>query len=163
MSLNEGKSIPVPIDVIPEEVEEEDSKSTEEMQIEKKDNVEQKDNEPDEVDINALNQAVFNLSLSDDAEERSKQKKLLSFYASFLNFVKHLDDAIDSLCSLLGSNNNTDVLESLRFLSKAYAFQLDNVTKGLKKMTLLIWKEDQSIKDEVIQSLNDLYINVPGR
>ena len=72
----------------------------------------------DDKETDIVNIAVKALSLSEKGAERADQIRLLKFYRNFFHFVQLLDDGILSLCSLLGSNNNTDVLESLRFLSK---------------------------------------------
>ena len=66
----------------------------------------------DEEEVNETNiseEAMIEDKATED--ERSNKLKLLEFYESALAFVILLSSAIPSLCSLLGSSNNSDVLE----------------------------------------------------
>jgi len=74
-------------------------------------------------------------------EELDKQSRLCKFYEEAVSFIKIMHQAVPILCKLLGSNNSTDVLESIEFFVAASNFKIENANDGVRKMLMLIWSK----------------------
>ncbi|EPQ52403.1 hypothetical protein GLOTRDRAFT_132468 [Gloeophyllum trabeum ATCC 11539] len=70
------------------------------------------------------------------------------YYAEALNFIRHLESAMEILGKLLGSTNKLEVLEVIEFFRVAHEYQLDGAEEGIKKMLHLIWSKDNSSTSE---------------
>jgi condensin complex subunit 1 len=99
-------------------------------------------------------------------EEKDREIKcrvrLLKFHQSALQFIEQLTGIIPDLCQMLGSKNSSDVMASLRFFVRAHFFALPHAEQGIKKAITLIWSHEESVKEEVLNTLQELYILVPG-
>ncbi|KZT24887.1 hypothetical protein NEOLEDRAFT_1156610 [Neolentinus lepideus HHB14362 ss-1] len=70
------------------------------------------------------------------------------YYAEALNFIRHLEGAMEILGRLLGSTNKLEVLEVIEFFRVAHEYQLDGAEEGIKNMLHLIWSKDNSSTSE---------------
>jgi len=66
------------------------------------------------------------------------------------------------IAQLMGSKIISDVLQAMDFLARARAFGLEAAESGLRKMLALVWSNEQTVKDKVIATFKELYIDVPG-
>ena len=68
---------------------------------------------------------------------------------------------IPTLCQLLGSKANSDVLETIDFFIAAHEFGLTSSEEGIRRMASLIWSRDPVVKKSVVGAFERLYIDVP--
>jgi condensin complex subunit 1 len=101
-------------------------------------------------------------ALEEHDREIQCRLRLLKFHQSALQFIDQLSAIIPEMCQMLGSKNSSDVMAALRFFVRAHFFALPNVEKGVKKAVTLIWSHEESVKEEVLNTLQELYILVPG-
>ncbi|KAF7983455.1 hypothetical protein HWV62_21732 [Athelia sp. TMB] len=70
------------------------------------------------------------------------------YYAEGLNFIRHIENAMDIMGQLLGSTNKAEVLEAMEFFRVAWEYQFDSAEIGIKKMLHLIWSKDNNSTSE---------------
>ena len=63
---------------------------------------------------------------------------------------------------LMGSKIISDVLESMSFLSRARSFGLAEAETGLRKMLALVWSHEKAVRERVLATFKDLYIDQAG-
>jgi len=101
-----------------------------------------------------------------DPEEREADfcAKLiaLQFVSSALEFIELFEFAHTSFESMLLSSNASDVTEALRFFVLARHFQLPCAVTGIKQALTLMWSEETSIKDEVLNAFAEVFVVLPG-
>ena len=56
---------------------------------------------------------------------------------------------------MLSSKTGTDVMEAIRFLSRARAFSIPGAEAGLAKMLTLVWSSEGSVKEEVVSEVDN--------
>ncbi len=103
------------------------------------------------------------MSADESGEEHENPKErenrsLLQFYREAVEFIRQMQDAVPTLCQLLGSNNSSDVLEGIQFFITATRFNLENAIVGVRKMLMLIWAKEGAIKEAVINAYRHLYL-----
>ena len=78
-----------------------------------------------QLDVNALNQEQAALAQYDEQEitQRRLQKK---FCRDALTFIDEVENAMESMCKLLGSKNKAEVLEVMEFFRVAHEYQFDS-------------------------------------
>jgi hypothetical protein len=59
------------------------------------------------------------------------------------------------------SKTNSDILEAVRFFTAAAEFKLSAAGPAVRKMLMLIWNKEQSVKDAVIDAYNGLFFGPP--
>ena len=57
------------------------------------------------------------------------------------------EKVIPTVCQLLGSSTNSDVLDAVSFFKTAFQFQVDGALKGVRKMVVLVWNKEQTIRE----------------
>jgi condensin complex subunit 1 len=97
-------------------------------------------------------------SVDETEEEMQKQKKICEFYEKAVGFIRSIHEGIPVLCQLLGSNNATDVLESIEFFVVASKFSIQKADEGVRKMLMLIWSKDNGVKDALLRSYTTLLL-----
>lgn len=103
------------------------------------------------------------LSQLEKAEGSSapNRARLLIYYKNAIKFIELVHHAIDVLCNLLGSKILTDIYESVKLISVAHSFGIENAHVGIQKMLMLIWSKEPNIKDSIKQSYIELYMTPP--
>lgn len=80
-----------------------------------------------------------------------------------VSFAQQVNKAIPTICCLLGSRTNSDVLEGIQFFVTAFEFGVQNALMGVRKMLLLIWSKQNGIKEAVVNAYKRLYLNPKGQ
>jgi len=104
------------------------------------------------------------ISLSQSQEvSREKQyevqEKMVDYLKSSLNFNIILNKSLPVIAQLLGSKQETDILEGIDFFVSAFEFGVLNAMIGVRRMLSLIWSTEKKIKDAVVSAYKRLYIN----
>ena len=124
------------------------------------------------VDITGQLQTIFFMPLfretaqvEDDQEneeqinaEVEKQKFLVNYLKDSMNFITGLNEALPTICTLLGSKQISDVQEAIGFFVSAFEFGLYNAMIGVRKMLSLIFSREQAVKAYVVAAYKRLYI-----
>lgn len=77
-------------------------------------------------------------------------------------FAEHLQEAIPLLCQLLGSKSSTDVMEAVDFFVAAQQFGLSAAMQGVRKMLMLMWSKEESVRQAVVDAYHQLYLQAPA-
>ena len=93
-------------------------------------------------------------------DEIIKQKLLVQYLTDCVKFSKIIQESLPVVCQLLGSKQNTDILEAIDFFVSAFEFGLVNAMLGVRKMLALIWSTEPSIRDAVVAAYKRLYVNM---
>ncbi|EUC53540.1 condensin complex subunit 1 [Rhizoctonia solani AG-3 Rhs1AP] len=64
------------------------------------------------------------------------------YYADALNFMKHIELAMESVEELLTSTYKSETLEAIEFFRVCYNYEMKAAAKGIKNMIHLIWSKD---------------------
>ena len=132
-----------------------------------------KDAEDDEavqqVDQAALSAAIAEADNMENTEDLSESQtefrsnvQALKFAQSALEFIEKFEYANEACQGMLLSSNTSDATEALRFFVRARTFQLPCAMTGMKHALSLMWSNEQSIRDEVLQAFVEVFIAVPG-
>lgn len=100
--------------------------------------------------------------LSDEQAEFMSNVQALKFAQAALDFIEKFEYASQACQGMLLSSNTSDVTEALRFFVRARTFQLPCAMTGMKHALSLMWSNEQSIRDEVLQAFVEVFIAVPG-
>jgi condensin complex subunit 1 len=73
------------------------------------------------------------------SDEAKKQQILVNYYKDSMNFATVLNEALPTVCTLLGSKQVSDAQEAINFFVVAYEFGLLNAMMGVRKMLSLIF------------------------
>lgn len=76
----------------------------------------------------------------------------------YLEFIVQIDGIVPSLVQLLCSKTQGDVLESIKLLTLMKKCNLESAELGMKKMLLLIWSQEEIIKEEVLNTYWQVYM-----
>uniref|UniRef100_A0A7S3VCC6 Condensin complex subunit 1 C-terminal domain-containing protein n=1 Tax=Chaetoceros debilis TaxID=122233 RepID=A0A7S3VCC6_9STRA len=92
--------------------------------------------------------------------ELIKQCKIYTFLTSALEFINLFECPrhIQAFESMLLSNNKSDVTEALRFFVRARHFDLPCAITGMKQALALMWSEEESVKNEVLNAFIQVFI-----
>lgn len=82
--------------------------------------------------------------------EVAEQLQLRAQALSGRDFSLAVQAAVPAFEQLLGSKTGTDVMEAIRFLSRARAFAIPGADAGLAQMLTLVWSQEGSVKEEVV-------------
>ena len=69
-----------------------------------------------------------------------------------------VQECIPVICQLLGSKNTTDILEAINFLVTATEFGVAAATTGVRKMMVLVWSQEQTVREAVTGAYRQLYL-----
>merc|ERR1719420_1358514 len=93
-------------------------------------------------------------------DELNKQRMLVQYLKDSVKFSKIIHKSLPIVAQLLGSKQNTDILEAIEFFVSAFEFGVLNAMLGVRRMLSLIWSREPTIKDAVVGAYKRLYINV---
>ncbi|KAI8500241.1 meiotic chromosome condensation [Branchiostoma belcheri] len=94
--------------------------------------------------------------------EVSKQQVIVQYLKDSVNFATEMQRAIPILCQLLGSKATSDVLETIEFFVSAFEFGLAGAMEGVRRMLVLIWSGEKSVKEAVVEAYKRLYLTPTG-
>ena len=83
----------------------------------------------------------------------------LFVYQDSLLFITLLKQAIPTISQLLGSKSSTDVLEAINFFVAGHEFGVGDTTIGIRRMMLLVWSKEQTVKEAVVSAYRRLYLS----
>ncbi|KZT06979.1 uncharacterized protein LAESUDRAFT_652146 [Laetiporus sulphureus 93-53] len=70
------------------------------------------------------------------------------YYAEGLNFIRQVEEGMQTVQRLLASTNKLEVLEAIEFYRVVHEYQFDGAESGIKKMLHLIWAKDNNTTSE---------------
>ena len=91
-------------------------------------------------------------------EDLKKQTFLVNYLKDSLAFTVTLNEALPTVCTLLGSKQISDVQEAINFFVTAFEFGLLNAMLGVRKMLSLIFSREQNVQSAVVAAYKRLYI-----
>ncbi|KAK4689085.1 condensin complex subunit 1, partial [Tremellales sp. Uapishka_1] len=148
--------------------EEDESEETPKVKVKK----ERKAPRKSQIDMSAVAAEQSQVSL--DGETIMKLRLTKKYYSDALKFITQIEAAIPTLCQLLVSKNDTEVLDAMRFFRTAYEYNIQSADIGIKTMLHLIWRKDNStvgngeetvtdgkgIRGNLIECYRSLYFDV---
>ncbi|CAH1239876.1 NCAPD2 [Branchiostoma lanceolatum] len=94
--------------------------------------------------------------------EVSKKQVIVQYLKDSVNFATQMQRAIPILCQLLGSKATSDILETIEFFVSAFEFGLAGAMEGVRRMLVLIWSGEKSVKEAVVEAYKRLYLSPTG-
>lgn len=86
-------------------------------------------------------------------------KNKLAYLQSVVRFVTSIEGAVSQIgSSMLQSKTNGDVIEALRFFTRAISFQISGALNHFKHAFSLIWHQDINIKSEMLSAFHNIYL-----
>ncbi|KAL5015272.1 hypothetical protein ScPMuIL_009542 [Solemya velum] len=89
----------------------------------------------------------------------TKQQVLVQYLKDSTAFAQQIQEAVPCICHLLGSKSVTDIMEAIEFFVTGYEFGVLATIQGIRRMLLLIWSKEQSVKDAVVAAYKRLYFS----
>jgi len=132
--------------MINEENEEADDHDAEEEEVEEEEEGE------DEVDEFAASPEV-----TEDAVVCECHTKL-QFIAAVLSMVRAIENAVPRIAQLLQSRTAGDVVEALRFFTRAINFKIHGALLLFQNAFSLIWHQDEAIRNELLVAFHGVYL-----
>ncbi|XP_064610959.1 condensin complex subunit 1-like [Liolophura sinensis] len=90
--------------------------------------------------------------------ELTKQQVLVQYLKDSMTFAAQVQKSIPLLCQLLTSKTTSDVLETIHFYVTAFEFGVNNAIIGVRKMLVLIFSKEASVKEAVVSAYKRLYL-----
>ena len=107
---------------------------------------------PDNAEQNKEEKEVLN-------EEIAKEDTLIDYFKSFNEVLDNIDKVVPCVTELLSSRTISDVLESIDLFLKLNDYRVESSEKGIRKMLVLMMKNENSIKKKVIEAFTKIYFN----
>ena len=95
---------------------------------------------------------VFVFSMQSE-EVLQKQVMLVQYLKDSVKFSKIIHKSLPIVAQLLGSKQNTDILEAIEFFVSAFEFGVLNAMLGVRRMLSLIWSRETTIKVLIISMI----------
>ena len=92
-------------------------------------------------------------------EEISKNDELIDYFKSFYEVLDNIDQVVPCVTQLLSSRTVSDVQESIDLFLTLHHYRIESSEKGIRKMLVLIMKNENSIKKKVIDAFSEIYFN----
>ncbi|KRX03620.1 Armadillo-type fold [Pseudocohnilembus persalinus] len=108
-----------------------------------------------------------NERIFEQLQQRRKQFKrkleainqLESTLKEYLEMITTIEEVTPLLTQLLGSKSTNDVLESIRLFLFLHKTNIECSKQGIKKMMVLIWSKEKTIKDEFVRAYWTLFLD----
>lgn len=147
-----------------EEAEAEESETEAEEEGEEKDGA---DAEAAEEGAEAQEEAAVPAAADDATDEKAAEavaimQKKVDYCQSAVLFVRAIHRAMETVMELLDSKAVSDVQEAISFIVLADAFKVEKSVAGVRKMMMLVWSKDASIKEHVITAYKQLFLQRPA-
>ncbi|EJF55739.1 hypothetical protein DICSQDRAFT_184215 [Dichomitus squalens LYAD-421 SS1] len=120
-----------------------------------------------ELDLNALaNEAAALGSLNENQHLEQKLRK--KYCLDALEFIRQVEEGMQTIQRLLASANKLEQLEAIEFFRVTYEYKFDAAHEGIKKMLHLVWtkdnnatgedgKEVKSVRSRVLECYRNMY------
>ena len=92
-------------------------------------------------------------------EEISKNDELIDYFKSFYEVLDNIDQVVPCVTQLLSSRTVSDVQESIDLFLTLHHYRVESSEKGIRKMLVLIMKNETSIKKKVIDAFSEIFFN----
>ena len=89
-----------------------------------------------------------------------RQQILVKYLSDCVKFTQQIQIAMPLVSDLLLSRNITDVQEAIEFFVSAYKFGVQGAIIGVRKLILLIWSQEKTIKDAAVAAYKSLYLDI---
>ncbi len=86
-------------------------------------------------------------------------KSMQTHLKEYEQMILMLDEVMPNLAQILGSKNASDVLETIKLTLYLYKNNIDSALTCIKKMAVLIWSKEKSVKEELIKAYWVLYLD----
>ena len=107
---------------------------------------------PDNKEQNKVEKDILN-------EEISKNDELIDYFKSFYEVLDNIDQVVPCVTQLLSSRTVSDVQESIDLFLTLHHYRVESSENGIRKMLVLIMKNENSIKKKVIDAFSEIYFN----
>jgi condensin complex subunit 1 len=125
--------------------------------------------ESEEDELNRTTTTGTSIQQSDEVklqEKREKHQQMIilqtskvNYLKDMLSFVNQIQNAIPKISRLLFSKTQTDVLEVISFFVTCYEHGFSDMIVGIRKMLVLVFNSEKTIKDAVVGAYKRLYLN----
>ena len=92
-------------------------------------------------------------------EEISKNDELIDYFKSFYEVLDNIDQVVPCVTQLLSSRSPSDVQESIDLFLTLHNYRVESSEKGIRKMLVLIMKNENAIKKKVIEAFSEIFFN----
>jgi hypothetical protein len=92
-------------------------------------------------------------------DEEPEEDPKVAAAAMALDFAVMIEQAMQSISILLQSALSTDILETIQAFTVARQFRVAGAAQGLIQALKLVWSNDVSIRDAVIESYQKLFLD----
>lgn len=92
-------------------------------------------------------------------EKFDNTSTILNLFTEYKEMVIIIDKIVDLAVLLLGSKNQSDILESIGLLVSLKKLNVQSANIGIRKMLLLIMKPEEKIVKEIVQSYREIYFS----
>ena len=83
---------------------------------------------------------------------------LLLLLQDTLSFMSAVKQALPTISQLLGSKTSSDILEAINFFVAGFEFGVSDTMLGIRRMLLLMWSKEQSVREAVVSAYRRLYL-----
>jgi len=97
------------------------------------------------------------LIVGDEESELVKTKRKIDFLRNAIGFVTAIHKAIPHASDMLTSKNITDTQEAIDFFVNCHEFGIDEALVGFKKMMMLMYAPEKTIKDAVSAAYKKIF------
>lgn len=106
-----------------------------------------------------IESALDNLELEESPDaEYDVNIRLREFYGSAIQFIVQIEKAVDIVSQLLHSQSSVDASEAVQLVARVHKFHVDGSEGAIRSMLVLIWRSDESIRNEVIDTCRQLFL-----
>ena len=84
---------------------------------------------------------------------------LVKYLSDSIKFTEQIQIAIPLVSELLLSRNITDVQEAIEFFVSAHQFGVKDAIYGVRKLILLIWSQEKTIREAAISAYKRIYLD----
>ena len=92
-------------------------------------------------------------------EEISKNDELIDYFKSFYEVLDNIDQVVPCVTQLLSSRSASDVQESIDLFLTLHNYRVESSEKGIRKMLVLIMKNENSIRKKVIEAFSEIFFD----
>lgn len=124
----------------------------------------EEDDKDDEEENNEIIEEDLFLQSADVLEDSEfiSIKAQIDYCEGGLNLIKAMATAMPKIEEMLKSKNSSDVIEGLKFFTKAVNFSIKGSAKYLRSAFSLIWHDEEIIRLECLNSFKNVYLTDGG-
>jgi hypothetical protein len=119
------------------------------------------DSNKDEINDKLKEDAKF-IELKEQYDKHMKnktdQEDFIDFYNGYKSLLSSLESSVPLLTQLLGSKTQSDIIESIKLLTYLQKMKIEKAVEGTKKILVLFFNKDDSVKREALEAYKSLYL-----